>query len=88
MYAYIYACIYMHIYIHIYIYIYSFIFAYIYIDMYMILIHIHIVMDSEIVNVKILIHQEYIVTPSDDCTFNYQCLKKVPPPCSDCVKDA
>ena len=56
--------------------------------MYMILIHIHIVMDSEIVNVKIFIHQEYIVTPSDDCTFNYQCLKKVPPPCSDCVKDA
>ena len=42
----------------------------IYIYMYIIHIHKHIIIDSEIVNLKNLIDQEYNVTLSHDYTFN------------------
>jgi len=44
-------------------------YTHIYIDMYAIHIHIHIIIDSDIVNLKNLINQEYNVTLSDDYTF-------------------
>jgi len=70
----------MHIHIHIRICIYICICTYISIDKYIIHIHKHIIIDSEIVNLKNLINQEYNVTLNDYYNFISDVLNKSLPP--------
>ena len=70
----------MHIHIHIRICIYICICTYISIDKYIIHIHKHIIIDSEIVNLKKLINQEYNVTLNDYYNFVSDVLNKSLPP--------